>query len=348
MDYFKPTHIKKEKVKNFLKLNRPIFVDAFVSQVKELFLIDSHEFIGQDKEKIYKTSQFKKYVANLKDDFNFFYYPWCNTLVKCIGGKDYFRLKTNRNQDLITVNEQKKLANFKVAVFGMSVGSNIAFVLTQAGIGKKIVIADYDSLETTNLNRILAGVYQIGLNKAIIAARRIYEDNPYAQVTIYPDGVTEKSVEDLFKRREVNCLVEEIDNIGLKIRIRILAIKYKIPILMITDNGEGVVLSVERYDLGYSKIFGHDKEYWKKKITGPLTKAEAGAIIINDIVGGKDKVDPKMLASVKKVLAWELVSWPQLGSSAILGGVACTIALKKLVLTKEKKLFKKIFINLAV
>ena len=339
---YKPIIIKDKNKLNSLLEGKPdlVFVDAFSKQLKELFFIDNTKYIGEDKESIYGSDEFKKYADSEDGQYQYFYYPWNGHIVKCINGEDYFRLKTNRNQDLITASEQIKLYNYKVAVFGMSVGSNIAFVLTQAGISKRITIADFDELDTTNLNRILAGVHQIGVNKTIVAARRIYEDNPYAEVKILPDGISEDKLEEMLKNKEIDCIVEEIDDIRVKLQTRILAIKYKIPVVMITDNGDDVVLHIERYDLGHNKIFGKEVESWQERINNktPFTKMEAGQIIIGDIVGGSDKVDPKMMASVKRVLNKELVSWSQLGSAALLGGVVSTVAIKRIVLGETRDL----------
>lgn len=338
---FKPVIIDNENKLKELLVEKPylLFVDAFSRQIKELFLIDNIEFIGLDKERVCASNDFKRYAEEKKQDYVYVFYSWNNSVVKCIKDDDYFRLKTNRNQDLITSMEQKKLYDFKVAVLGMSVGSNIAFALTQAGISRKIVVADFDVLDTTNLNRMMAGIHQIGLNKAVIAARRIYEDNPYAEVTLLSEGISKEVLEQLLKRREIDCIVEEIDNIGLKIEIRKLAMKYNVPVLMITDNGDGVVFHVERYDLGYNKIFEKDIEYWKERITEPLTMAKVGDIIMHDIVGGPENVDPKMLASVERILKKELVSWSQLGSAALLGGVVTTIAVKRIVSHEDTQLF---------
>ena len=216
----------------------------------------------------------------------------------------------------------------------MSVGSNIAFVLAQAGISERIVLADFDELDTTNLNRILAGVHEVGLNKAVVAAHRIYEANPFARVTTLAEGVNEQNLEALLQTGEVNCIVEEIDDISFKIHARLLAMKHKIPVVMVTDNGDGVVLHVERYDLGHDKIWGKPHAYYEEKLShGPLSKEQMGDIIMNDIVGGVHRVDKKMITSVKRVLASELVSWSQLGSAAILGGVVATCAIKKIALS---------------
>lgn len=347
---YKPIMVKKSEMDQLLK-DKPylIFVDAFSRQLKELFFIDNTKYIGEDKEETYKTDDFKRYAESKKEQYQHFYYPWNGHIVKCINGDDYFRLKTNRNQDLITAEEQVKLYNYRIAVFGMSVGSNIAFTLTQAGISQRIIVADFDELDTTNLNRILAGVHQIGVNKTIVAARRIYEDNPYADVKIMPTGVSEERLEDLLKNKEIDCIVEEIDDVNMKIKTRILAMQYRVPVVMITDNGDGVVLHIERYDLGYDKIFHQKPDYWHEKLKGKdtFTKMEAGQIIIGDIVGGPEKVDPKMMASVKRVLNKELVSWSQLGSAALLGGVVTTVAIKKIVSGESKELESRKYVTMS-
>jgi len=262
--------------------------------------------------------------------------------VKTVRAKDYFILKTNRNRDLITADEQEKLAKYRVAVLGMSVGSNIAFVLTQAGISQEITLADFDELDTTNLNRIFGGAHQIGLNKSVLAARRIYEDNPFAKTNILFDGFTKKNLLALLAKKKIDCIIDEIDAIPMKITIRQLAMRYKVPVLMVTDNGDGIVLHLERYDLGYKKIFHKNLKYWQKKLKmfekgKSGDKKIAGGIIMDDIVGGAHLVDPRMLESVKKVLDKKLVSWSQLGSAAMLGGVYATYALKQIILGKDKR-----------
>ncbi|MBU0570251.1 ThiF family adenylyltransferase, partial [Patescibacteria group bacterium] len=225
--------------------------------------------------------------------------------------------------------------------FGMSVGSSIAYVITQAGISKEITIADFDELDTTNLNRIFAGVHQVGLNKSVIAARKIYEDNPYANVRVLKKGITRNLLEKLLKARKIDCIVEEIDDMVMKIEIRKLARKYRVPVLMITDNGDWAVLTIERYDLGYKKIFEKDFDYWNRKARSCKTPKDFADIVVNDIVGGPDNVDPRMLKSVDKVLKKNFVSWPQLGTSAQLGAVAITVAIKKIVRKEDKKLFRR-------
>ncbi len=321
------------------------FVDAFSRQLKELFFIKNNQFVGQSKEEVYKTKEFKEFVNKHLKNFNYIYFPWNNTTVKCVKKDDYLDLKTNRNQDLIASKEQEKFKNFSVAVLGMSVGSNIAYVLTQAGISNSIILADFDELDTTNLNRIWGGVHQIGMNKAAIAARKIYEGNPYANIQVLPKGITPTLLERYLKAGKISAIIEEVDAMPIKIEVRQLAIKYNKPVLMITDNGDSVVLTVERYDLGYKKIFGHDGNYWNKVLSEYKSPGDFAKIVVNDIVGGVEKVDPRMMTSVQRVLRKELVSWPQLGSAALLGGVATTIAVKNIVRGIDKKPFRREYVS---
>ncbi|MDE2031031.1 MAG: ThiF family adenylyltransferase, partial [Patescibacteria group bacterium] len=304
------------------------------------------QYSGPKKEEGYKTEKFANFSVSMKNKYTYVYYPWNFSMVKIVKKNDYLELKTNRNRDLITKKEQDKLRDTKIAVFGMSVGSNISLVLTQAGISNNIVIADFDELDTTNLNRIIAGTHQIGLNKTIIASRRIYEDNPFAKVTSLVKGATKKNVEKLLKEKKIDIIVEEVDNLSFKIDTRKLAIKYKVPVVMITDNGDGVVLHVERYDLGYKKIFNKDIPYWDDILSKPPSMELMGNVIMNDIVGGVKNIDLKMLKSVDKVLKKELVSWSQLGSAAILGGVVATVMIKKIINNEDNHIYiaKNIFV----
>ena len=103
--------------------------DAFSRQLKELFVVENPCLAAENKDRVFASDDFKKFIESKRELFSLFYYPWNQTIVKCCQAEDYFKLKTNRNQDLITALEQEKLYKAKVAVLGLSVGSNIAFTL---------------------------------------------------------------------------------------------------------------------------------------------------------------------------------------------------------------------------
>src|SRR3989344_2369187 len=330
-DEYRPVFVNTDQATD-LRNKGSTYVDAFARQLQEIFFIDNPA-LAIDKRSALTSADFKNY-AETQNEPVYVYYPWNGHLVKTVGADRYFRLKTNRNQDLITADEQTKLYAYRVGVFGLSVGSNIAFALTQAGISREIVLADYDALDTTNLNRIFAGVHQVGINKAIVAARRIYEDDPFADVEVLECGIDASTLEKLLAEKRADCIVEEVDDMPFKLEARKLALKHRVPVVMVTDNGDGVVLHVERYDLGWQKIFGKEPSYFDQ-FASSGDKETIGKFIMNDIVGGVERVDPAMLASVRRVLAGELVSWSQLGTAALLGGVVATYIIKQIALGKN-------------
>jgi molybdopterin/thiamine biosynthesis adenylyltransferase len=330
---FTPVFLEDEKEVSILLKKQPhiVLVDAFSHQLKELFIVENPIYAGETKAEGYQTEKYKEFCDQRANNFIHVHYPWNHSIVKTMQKDEYLKLKTNRNQDLITASEQEKLSQCRIGVFGMSVGSNVALVLTQAGISNDILIADFDELDTTNLNRIIAGSHQIGLNKCVIAARHIYEDNPFANVTILEDGITEANLKEILEQKKLDIIIEEVDNLAIKIKTRELAQSYKIPVVMITDNGDGVMLHIERYDLGYDKIFNKPFEYWKTLFQKKPTMEDIGKVIVGDVLGGPQNVSPRVFASVERVMKHELVSWAQLGSAAILGGVVATIAVKHIV-----------------
>jgi tRNA A37 threonylcarbamoyladenosine dehydratase len=343
--FLKNTQQLKKLLKKspFLKVN-----DIFERQLKELFFIEYPEFVEENKERVYQSLEFKKFLQKKKNEFHYIYFPWNYTIIKSVKEKDFLKLKTNRNRDLITPHEQKKLYNCRIAILGLSVGSNIAFIFSLSGIARRMILADYDELETTNLNRVLAGVHKIGINKTLFVAQKLYEQNPYLKLTLLARGISEKILRKLIEKRKIDCIIEEIDNLLLKVKIRRLAKKYKIPVIMITDNGEGVILHIERYDLGYDKIFEKREDHWSKRLSKSMNKAEIAKIICKEIIGEEKKIDPDMLTSVRKVIERKLVSWPQLGIAASLAGIVAGISIRNIFSRKDKRVFIKKFIKIKI
>src|ERR1044072_3432276 len=118
------------------------------------------------------------------------YFPRADKVVHLLGPGDYFDVITNRNQDKITRAEQIRLRAKRVGVVGLSVGGEAAVTLAQEHLCGEIVLADFDRLDLSNLNRLHAGCDELGLPKTAIAARRIAKIDPYLKVTVFGAGVT--------------------------------------------------------------------------------------------------------------------------------------------------------------
>jgi len=62
-------------------------------------------------------------------------------------------------------------------------------------VGGTFHLADFDELSLSNLNRLRAGVHEVGLNKTVIAARQMYEIDPYLEIARFPDGLHEDNLD---------------------------------------------------------------------------------------------------------------------------------------------------------
>ncbi len=333
--------------KELTKINRqkckPVFVDAFSRQIKELFLVENPKFSIEDKKEVYRSREFKDFSKKKEKDFVLIYFPWNNHLVKCVKENDYFKLKTNRNRDLITEKEQKKLANFTVGVVGLSVGANMATALIHSGFSKNIKLTDFDELDTTNLNRIRAKVSEIGDSKIGIASRQISEINPYVKINSFPKGLNKKNLKNFLAGNPKPKLVFElIDDFEMKILLRKEARRYKVPVIMITSLGDSVLIDIERYDTEpKTKLFNGkvSEKVLDKILAGSLSEKEKHQCAI-DIVDGKN-LPSKVKNSIKQI-GKTLAGRPQLMSTVtVASGIAVFLA-RKIALGEKLKSGRKL------
>lgn len=100
---------------------------------------------------------------------------------------------------------QKKFESATVAICGLGgLGSNIAFALARAGIGKLILI-DFDSVDITNLHRQQYKANQIGMNKAEALKENLSEIAPYVITETHTVRITEDNAEALLEKADIIC-----------------------------------------------------------------------------------------------------------------------------------------------
>ncbi|HNM85411.1 MAG TPA: Rv1355c family protein, partial [Mycobacterium sp.] len=173
------------------------------------------------------------------------YYPWRRTIVHVLGPLAFRRLRLDRNRNMITADEQDRLGRQRIGVVGLSVGHVVAHTLAAEGLAGSLVLADFDELELSNLNRVPATVFDLGENKAVVAARRIAELDPYLDVQVLTAGLTTDTMAEFLSGLDV--VVEECDALDMKALVRLSARAARIPVVMATSD-RGMV-DVERFDL---------------------------------------------------------------------------------------------------
>ncbi|BCI84447.1 hypothetical protein MTY66_60720 (plasmid) [Mycolicibacterium sp. TY66] len=252
------------------------------------------------------------------------YYPWRRTAVSILGPNGFRALRLDRNRNNITTAEQDQLSTLTIGVGGLSVGHVIAHTLAAQGLCGRLRLADFDRLELSNLNRVPATVFDLGINKAVVCARRIAELDPYLPVDVFDTGLTADTVDDFLDG--VNILVEECDSLDIKALVRIGARARRIPVLMATSD-RGIV-DVERFDTEPDRPILHGLlgELDINLLPGMSSKEKMPHILRHLEA---DQLSPRTAASLVE-LDRTLSTWPQLASDVVIGASAVAEAARRI------------------
>jgi molybdopterin/thiamine biosynthesis adenylyltransferase len=309
-----------------------IYIDTLDEQKHELMLVRDPSIISHD---VINSNQ---KISTKEDEGVWVYFSWKNTAVRILPKEEYEELRLSRNKNLITEKEQKVLSNSCIAIAGLNVGNPGAVCVALEGISNNIKLSDFDSLSVSNLNRFRAGLTDLGINKAYISARQMYEINPYAEIKVYGDGITFENTESFLNEPKVDVLIEEMDNLRLKISIREKARELKIPVVMVTGNGENILVDVERYDIDkdLALLAGHLGDDILERIS--KVKPNEGTYqerinLAKDFMGSK-YLDERLVSSFSEV-GKTLAGIPQLAESSFLRGAAIAHFTKKILLKEN-------------
>ena len=252
------------------------------------------------------------------------YYPWRRTVVRVLGPASFTAVRLDRNRNRITAEEQHRLRRQRVGVVGLSAGYAAASVVALEGLCGELRLADFDDVDLSNLNRLPGGTLDVGTNKALAAARRVAELDPYLPVTLFPEGLVEDNVEEFVAGLDV--VVEECDDLAMKTLVREVARRHRVPVVMETsDRG---LLDVERFDVEPDRAVFHGL------LPGVTSAGIAAASPMERVAQVVQLVDPERgsergAASLVEV-GRTLSTWPQLGSDVSLGGASVAAVVRRI------------------
>lgn len=137
----------------------------------------------------------------------------------------------DRTKQLIGRSAVEKLADCRVAVFGIGgVGSFVCEALARGGIGN-LDLFDSDTVDITNINRQLIALDStVGKFKTDVMKERIADINPVAKVTSNKVFITPE-VADRMDFTKYDYVVDAIDNVTAKIALCQRAFENKVPII---------------------------------------------------------------------------------------------------------------------
>jgi molybdopterin/thiamine biosynthesis adenylyltransferase len=257
------------------------------------------------------------------------YYPWRRAVVAILGPRGFRHARLDRNRNLIGAEDQERLATLRVGIVGLSVGHALAHTVALEGVCGALRLADFDGLELSNLNRVPATVFDLGVNKAVVAARRIAELDPYLAVDVMTGGLTPQSIEEFLDGLDV--VVEECDSLEMKVLVRQAARARRLPVLMATsDRG---LLDVERFDLQPERPVLHG-------LLGDVDGADLARLSTVDQVPHMLRLlDPAALSARGAASLLEightLSTWPQLAGDVAVGAGAVAEAIRRIGLGED-------------
>ena len=153
----------------------------------------------------------------------------------------------SRTQLLLGKDNMDRLAEAKVAIFGIGgVGGYVAEALARSGVGS-FVLVDDDKVCLTNLNRqIIATRKTVGKYKAEVMRDRILEINPDAEVEVRKCFYLPENADE-FDFNEYSYVVDAVDTVTAKLEIIMRAKECGVPV--ISSMGAGNKLDPTKFQV---------------------------------------------------------------------------------------------------
>ncbi|MCL2155059.1 MAG: tRNA threonylcarbamoyladenosine dehydratase [Leptospirales bacterium] len=155
----------------------------------------------------------------------------------------------SRTKILIGEENLKKLKYSTVAIFGLGgVGGYALEAIVRSGVGS-IIIADYDRITSSNINRqILSLSSTMNEMKTDIALQRAKDINPEINIITISDRLTPNNIEDIIPLKENMYAIDAIDEIDAKTSLIAELVKRKIPFVSSMGAGSRLNISKVRVD----------------------------------------------------------------------------------------------------
>ena len=130
----------------------------------------------------------------------------------------------------IEIEGQQKIMDSTMLIIGMGgLGSPTALYLAASGVGH-IIIADFDQVELSNLQRqIIHGTSDIGDDKVNSAKAKMLEINPNIKVTIANEIVHDDNLASLIK--DVDIVLDGTDNFESRFEINKACVEFQKPLV---------------------------------------------------------------------------------------------------------------------
>lgn len=165
-----------------------------------------------------------------------------------------------RNQRILTVADQLCLHKAHVAIIGLGgLGGGVTELLSRAGVGR-MTLVDGDVFDETNLNRqLLSSASNIGMAKAEIAAQRVLDINPSAQVQAHQVFLDDNNGSNLVA--DTDLAIDCLDTISARFCLERVCREKKIALVSAAIAGQcGQATTIRPEETGLANLYGEEKK----------------------------------------------------------------------------------------
>lgn len=174
-----------------------------------------------------------------------------------------------RTELLLGKTKTEKIFQSTATVIGIgAVGSFAVEILARMGIGN-LKIADFDTVNATNINRQLYAMHSsLGQKKTDVAERRILDINPLCKVEKFDLFANTDTFERIFANR-TDIVIDAIDSYNPKLRLIEYCCKNNIRIV----SSMGAALKTDPFSIKYADLFDTHHCRLAERLRGDLRKA---------------------------------------------------------------------------
>lgn len=257
------------------------------------------------------------------------FYPWSGRLVHVLPPAEFAEVRLDRNRHQVTADEQRRLARFHVGVVGLATGNAVALTLALEGAVGHLKLADVAAARLGDLNRVRAGVHDLGVPRTVLAARQVYEADPYARITLFHEGLNADNADDFLGGDvPLHAVVDACSSLSARVLLRERARARGIPVL--SAWGDRGRVDVERFDLERARPLFHGLA--GELSVDALRSMDAGKRVAAELaIGDAERVSARTAASVVE-LRRTVTALPRLASDAALAAATVAMAVRRLAL----------------
>jgi len=169
-----------------------------------------------------------------------------------------------RNREIISLEEQLKLARSQVSVVGAGgLGGNLILLLARIGVGR-LVVVDKDLFDETNLNRqALCTLEALGKPKSEVAVAAVASINPAVDVISHHLALDRSNALEILGGSDV--IVDALDNVPDRLLLEEVTKGLGIPLVHGALAGfEGQLMTIFPNDSGLKNLYGNEGAFVDK------------------------------------------------------------------------------------